>query len=297
MKFGPSPFNYNFVIDIIAAKGLEALATFSISKYVHDAATLGYNHFEIGLDIFQTFPIPILREELEKLHQIKKELNISYSCHFPFLSLDFSGPNQFIREGSISAIIDIYNLLKDIESDIDCFVLHPTGETTTEILHYISDLEIKLFAVEMFKQNAIHSVNTFIAKTGINLRKLAIENLDFPLKPTLEIIKETQTRFCLDTAHLLGDSAENLDVCEVLRDNYDLISEIHLQEYNTNSQDSMSDHAALGTTCKITAEFFEVLNSRKFQGPLIFELEDHEIRESCEYIRKIYPAHQGLPHF
>ena len=117
------------------------------------------------------------------------------------------------------------------------------------------------------------------------------------MKPTIEIIQETQSRFCLDTAHLLGDKSENWDVCKVLTDNYHLISEIHLQEYNTNSQNSMSDHAALGTTGKITTEFFEILNSRQFQGPIIFELEDHEIRESCEYIRKIYPTQQDLPHF
>ncbi len=59
------------------------------------------------------------------------------------------------------------------------------------------------------------------------------------------------------SAHLLGNSAENWEVCDVLRDNYKLISEIHLQEYNTNSQDSMSDHAALGTTVKLQRNFLK----------------------------------------
>lgn len=260
MKFGPSPFTYDFVIDIMSSRGLNSLSTFSISKYIQDAADLGFNHFVIALDIFQTFPIPIHEEELEELHQLKTQLSISYSCHFPFLSLDLAGPNQFIRDGSISAMVDIYNRVKDIESDIDCFVLHPIGETTTDILNFIDDSsQVKSVAVELFKQNAIQSVNSFIAKTGANPQKIAIENLDFPLKPTLEIVENTQTRFCLDTAHLLGDLAGSWDVCSVLNDNYHLISEIHLQEYNTNSQDSMSDHAALGTTGQITAKFFEIL--------------------------------------
>ena len=68
-----------------------------------------------------------------------------------------------------------------------------------------------------------------------------------------------------------------------------------MQEYS--NKNPMSDHAALGTTGEITTEFFEILNNRNFLGPLVFELEDQEIRDSCKQIRKIYPAQQGLPHF
>ena len=42
MKFGPSPFTYDFVIDIMASNGLEALSAFSISEYIQDAGTLGF---------------------------------------------------------------------------------------------------------------------------------------------------------------------------------------------------------------------------------------------------------------
>ena len=295
MKFGPSPFTYDFVIDIIANRGLEALSTFSIAEYIQNAANLGFNHFEIGLDIFQTFPIPISNEEIEKLQQIKNQFNISYSCHLPFLSLDPAGPNKFIREGSVSALVDIYHRVEDLESNIECFVFHPIGETTTEILKFIDDTQITSFAVEMFKQNAIHSINSFIAETGANPQKIALENLEFPLEPTLEIIRETNTRFCLDTAHLLGGLAGPWNLLSVLTENYDLISEIHLQEFNTKNP--MSDHAALGLSGQIPSEFFKFLDSHNFPSPIVFELQDREIRDSCEYIKKIYPNQQGLPHF
>ncbi|MHA1452717.1 MAG: TIM barrel protein [Promethearchaeota archaeon] len=295
MKFGPSPFTYEFVIDSIASQGLEAFSSFSITDHIQDAVDLGFNHFEIGLDIFSTFPIPISTEDLEKLHELKTQIDISYSCHLPFLSLDLAGPNQFIRDGSVSAMVDIYNRVKGLGSDIECFVIHPIGETTTEILNFINDPQIKSFAVDMFKQNAIQSINSFIEQTGTNPQKIAVENLGFPLKPTLEIIQETQTRFCLDTAHLLGGMSGSWGICDVLSENYQLISEIHLQEYGGDN--SMSDHAALGTTGQITSEFFEILNTRNFSGPIVFELQDHEIRESCKQIRNIYPNQQGLPHF
>jgi len=295
MKFGPSPFTYDFVIDIITSHGLEALSSLSITDHIQNAVDLGFNHFEIGLDIFQTFPIPILKDELVKLRQLKKQTDISFSCHLPFLSLDLACPSKFIREGSVSAMADLYNQIKGLESEIECFIIHPTGETTTDVLNFISDPQIKSFAVEMFKQNAMHSINSFIAQTRIDLQKLAIENLEFPLLPTLEIINNTNTRFCLDTAHLLGGLAGSWDVCDVLADNFDLISEIHLQEYNGNTP--MSDHAALGTTGQISTEFFEILNSRNFSRPMVFELTDDEIRESCMYIKKIYPNIRGLPNF
>ena len=147
MKFGPSPFTYEFVIDIMSSGGLEALSSFSISKHVQDATNLGYNHFDIALDIFQTFPITIHDQDLKNLQKLKTQSKISYSCHLPFLSLDLAGPNQFIRDGSISAMADIYNQLKLLESDIDCFVLHPIGETTTEIIKFINDPEIEAIAV------------------------------------------------------------------------------------------------------------------------------------------------------
>jgi len=295
MKFGPSPFTYEFVIDIMSSSGLEALSSFSMTKYVQNAVHQGFNHFDIALDIFQTFPIPIHDEDLEKLHKLKTQANITYSCHLPFLSLDLAGPNQFIREGSIAAIVDIYNRMRDLESEIDYFVLHPIGETTTEILRFIDDSNIKSFAVEMFRQYAIQSVNSFLEITGVNPAKIAIENLEFPLKPTLEIIKETNTRFCLDTAHLLGGQAGSWDLMEVLTENYHLLSVIHLQEYDFNN--IMSDHAALGNANQISAEFFEFLNTQKYTGPLVFELPDNDIRKSCDYIKNIYPNLQGLPHF
>jgi sugar phosphate isomerase/epimerase len=295
MKFGPSPFTYDFVIDIIATRGLKALSTFSLAKYIQDAVNIGFNHFEIALDIFQTFPIPIFKEDLEKLHYLKNQFEISYSCHFSFLSLDLAGPNQFIRDGSTSAIVDCYDRMKYIESDIECFVLHPIGETTTEILKFINNPKIESVAVEMFTQNAIQSVNSFIEKTGADPQKIAIENLEFPLIPTLKIVQETHTRLCLDTAHLLGGLAGQWDLINVLKENYQLISEIHLQEYNFNN--IMSDHAALGTANQIPVEFFKILNTRNFNGPIVFELQDHEIRNSCDYIKKIYPNQRGLPHY
>jgi sugar phosphate isomerase/epimerase len=295
MKFGQSPFTYEFVIDIMSSNGLEALSSLSIAKYVQEAVDLGFNHFDIALDIFQTFPIPIHDDDLDQLRKLKSQTKISYSCHLPFLSLDLAGPNQFIRDGSVKAIVEIYNRMKRLESEIDCFVVHPFGETTFEILKFIDEPKIKSFAVEMFKQNAIQSVNSFLEKTGVDPQKISIENLDFPLKPTLEIIQETNTRFCLDTAHLLGGLAGPWDLLDVLTENYDLLSAIHLQEYNFNNV--MSDHIALGNANQIPVDFFEFLNTRKFTGPIIFELPDSDIRKSCDYIKKIYPNQQGLPHF
>jgi sugar phosphate isomerase/epimerase len=295
MKFGPSPFTYELVMNLISSSGLESLGSFSISDHVEQALKMGFNHFDIGLDIFQTFLIPISPDDIVKLHALKQKYNISYSCHLPFFSLDLAVSNAFTREGSQKAFIHAYQTVQDLETDIECFVLHPIGENTTEILKFIGDSPVTSEAIEMFTQFAIHGIQVFLEETGLPSHKLAIENVEFPLEPTLQIVRATNTKFCLDTAHLLGGMSGSWDLCEVLTHNYDSISEIHLQDYNNSNP--MSDHAALGTSGLFPKEFIKKLMKNKFSGPLVFELSYEDIIHSCRYLQENFPTIEGLPKF
>ncbi len=293
MKFGPSPFTYDVVMGMLSTSGLEFLSSFPIAKHVEHAVQLGFTHFDLALDIFQTFPIPILESEIDKLHQLKLQYNVTYSCHLPYYSLDLAGPNEFMREGSRKALVNAYQSVQKIEQDIECYVVHPIGENTTEILSYIGDTPVKPVAVELFKQNSIQSIQAFLEDTKISPNKLALENLEYPLEPTLDIVRETGTRFCLDTAHLLGNLSGKWDLCQVLLENYDLIAEIHLQDYNFNNP--MNDHAALGTSGRFPLDFVDLLISKDFRGPIVFELIYDDISESCRFLRKHYPRLKDVP--
>ena len=59
MRFGISPLTYDLLIDgILAKKGLKGLSDFQFSDIVKNAATAGYQHFEIQLDLNYLKMIP-----------------------------------------------------------------------------------------------------------------------------------------------------------------------------------------------------------------------------------------------
>ncbi len=286
MRFGFSPLTFDLIINVIKKEGLEGLSKFRFSEVVEGVAVAGYKHCELILDMFQIFPIPVRVEEIEKLKQLKREHDITYSVHCPFFSVDLAGPNKFVREGSVRSLIDSYNSFKGLENDIDVFVLHPTDETVNEVLNYIMDSEIRPIAIELFVENSIQSIERFIEDTGIDKNKIAIENIAFPFDATIKIIKELNTRLCLDTAHLLGGLSGNHDLLEITEKYLDMTSEIHLQDYTLTEN---SDHGALGTEKNFPPEFLNIIHERDFKGPIVFELTREEAIMSIEYIKTHAP--------
>jgi len=287
MRFGISPLSYDLIIDgVLKEKGLKGLSEFHFSDVVEGVAAAGYQHCEIQLDLFQVFPIQINQREIEKLKKIKNQYGITYSAHFPFLSIDIAGPNKFIREGSVQSLINAYNSLKQMESDIDVFVLHPSGETVKEVLEFIISPEIRFIVTELLAENSIQSIKKLIKETKINTNKIAIENVEFPFDATIKIIKKLNSKLCLDTAHLLGGLSGNFDLLDIVKDYLDLTSEVHLQDY---SDKPTSEHGALGTGRNFPPEFLKLINQNNFKGPIVFELLDEEAILSIEYIKKHAP--------
>ena len=279
---------YELLIDgILSKKGLEGISEFQFSDLVRSAAQSGYQHFEIQLDLFQVFPITMDIQQIRILQDLKNEYGITYSAHFPFLSLDLGGPNEFIRDGSVNAIVHAFNSIEELYDDVDVFVLHPTGETVAEVMKFIEIPQIKIITAELFSNYAIESIERFIEETDIDRNKIAIENIGFPFDATIKIIKTLGTKLCIDTAHFLGGFSGNYDLLEVTEKYLNITAEIHLQDYNDESL--FSDHSALGTGKNFPPDFLNLIHRRQFEGPIVFELTKDETIESIEYIRKNAP--------
>ena len=288
MRFGISPLTYDLIIDdILAKKGLMGLSEFQFTDLVKRAADSGYQHFEIQLDLFQVFPIQITMQQIEVLKQIKSEHDITYSAHLPFLSIDLAGPNKFTREGSVNSLIDAYNSIFELENEIDVYVLHPSGETTANIIKFIENPQIQKITSELFSANAIQSIEKFIEETGIKREKIAMENIEFPFEATIKIIKDLKTKLCLDTAHMLGGFSGDYDLLEIVKKYLDLTIEIHLQDYDKNNL--LSDHGALGTGKDFPPEFLNFIHLKKFNGPIVFELPREDVLKSIDYIKRNAP--------
>ncbi|MBY9016947.1 MAG: sugar phosphate isomerase/epimerase [Candidatus Lokiarchaeota archaeon] len=288
MRFGISPMTYELLIDgILAKKGLDGLSKFQFSDLVKRAAMSGYQHFEIALDLFQVFPITLDIHQIKILQDIKNEYGITYSAHLPFLSIDLGGPNKFIRDGSVNALIHAYNSIVELEDDIDVFVLHPTGETVASVIKFIEIPQIKQISSELFSANAIQSIERFIEETDIKRSKIALENIEFPFEATIKIIKKLKTKLCIDTAHFLGGFSGKHDLLEITEKYLDITAEIHLQDFD--DENLFSDHSALGTGKNFPPEFLNMIHQKKFDGPVVFELPKDDTIKSIKYIRKNAP--------
>jgi sugar phosphate isomerase/epimerase len=138
MRLGIAPLAFNNLLEeVIKPNGVEGLFTFRFSDVIERVAKAGYDHCEITMDVFQIFPIQITKDDSIKLKKLKKDYGITYSAHMPLLSIELAGPNKFIREGSVNALIDSYNSVTDLEEEIEMFIIHPSGETVTDILNFI----------------------------------------------------------------------------------------------------------------------------------------------------------------
>ena len=286
MRFGISPLSLEFVIDtILKEKGLAGLAEFKLSKLIEGVAKAGYQHCEIIMDIFQLFPLQITQDEIEKIKSIKETYEITYSAHFPFISIELASPNKFIRKGSINSIVDAYESFIKLEEDIDVYVLHATGEFIADAMGFITDPTIFPVATNLFAELSIHSVQEIIKRTEIDKNKLAIENIEFPFDPTIKIVEELGLKLCFDTAHILGGLSGKYDLIETIKKYYNFIAEIHLQDY---VKSTILDHAALGTG-GFPPGFLNFINQHNFTGPIVFELPRTQAIKSIEFIKKYAP--------
>jgi len=287
MRFGISPLSLEFIIEkVLKQKGLEGFAKFKLSKLIEGVAKAGYNHCEIIFDIFQIFPIKINDKEIEKIHNLKQQYDITYSAHFPFISVELASPNKFIREGSINSVVDSYFTFEKLKDDIDVYVLHATGEFIADALKFIKDPNIFPIAASLFAVLSKQSIKEIIKKSGIDKNKLAIENIEFPFDITAKMADELGVKLCIDTAHILGGLSGDFDLMDITGKNLNKAIEIHLQDYNARGD---IDHGALGTGKNFPPEFLMLLQQRDFTGPVVFELPWSEALKSIEYIKKFAP--------
>jgi sugar phosphate isomerase/epimerase len=289
LKFGITPVEGENIKKIFnPEKGLKNFTDFRFSDLIMQVIEHGFKHCEISLDLFQVLPVQINDEEKQKIKNIKKEFDISFSAHFPIWSVELASPNKFIREASVQSCLDAYNKVKFLEPDIDVFVIHPTGAFCSEILRFDMDPKAQKFLLNLLTNYALQSLRKIIQKTNINIYKIAIENIEFPFENTIDIINKVKgTNLCIDTAHTLGGFSGNIDLVEITKKYLDITSEIHLQDYSARK--FAPDHVALGKGTHFPIKFLQIINKNNFKGPIVFELDLTQAIESLEFIKKHTP--------
>ncbi|MFX0070181.1 MAG: TIM barrel protein [Candidatus Hermodarchaeota archaeon] len=288
MRFGITPLEADNLKNIFnEGEGFNSFTNFRYSDVILDVIEKGYQHCEITLDLFQVLPIGFDDNEKKKILNLRNQYDITFSAHFPIWSVELSSPNKFIREASIQSCIDSYNTIRFLESQIEVFVLHPTGGFTADFINFDIGPEYQKVILDLFTNYATQSVKKLIRETKIDRKKIAIENIQFPFDRTLDMINKLKTSFCLDTAHFLGGFSGEVDIVDTAKKYLDITSEIHLQDYSDNF--SPPDHVALGRGRNFPVEFLKIINDYDFKGPVVFELGLEQAYESIQFIKANVP--------
>ena len=286
-RFGFLPVSWSLLMsEINKSKSLDfskidlISATKSMLKY-------GFTHIELTLDVYYALPGVITENTINKFIELKEETGISVSVHLPLWSLEPSSFNEHIRKASVTSIIETIRLVEPLNPE--AYVLHTTGPLAAEYSRLPFPPKYKNLILQYMNGFAAESVEEIITTTEIDPKKIAIENIEFPFDLTRELIEEYETSMCFDTGHLLAGYSGNYEFMDFLKNNYSLIKEIHLHDaYREVKGESVivRDHIPLGTGKLPIKDFTRFLKDKEFKGPLVFELEHEEAKQSLDYIKK-----------
>jgi sugar phosphate isomerase/epimerase len=257
----------------------------------------GFDPIELGGDLSLFLPQTLAPPTIERLAALKEEAGLGYTVHLPLWSVEPSTPLAPVREGSVRALIDVVKVTQRLEPE--CYVLHATGALAAEFYRMNLPGYAKAFLLRQFQGQARESIQTLLAETGLESRRLAIETIEFPLDLTLELAEELDLSVCLDTGHVLVGFSGPIGLFEALELCLPRLAEIHLHDgpWQGEAQEIGygKDHHALGRGDLDVEGLLVRLADTGFGGPLVFELTVEEALASVERIRELRPEYLPEP--
>jgi len=291
MRFGIMEMQMSQLIpgDVNPKKAVDQILSFDRSQLVKNLAEAGFNLIELGGDLSLFFPHTFEEKSINRLNQLKEEMNLSFTVHLPLWSVEPSTPLEPVRYGSADAIMDIIDAVEILEPEV--YVLHATGALAAEFYRMKIPETAKSLVLQQFQGNAISSVKMILEETGLPSRKLAIETIEFPLDLTLEIADLLDLSICLDTGHILAGFSGPIPFEEALTACLPRLAEVHLHDapdfMKTGKLGYGLDHQALGTGDLDVINLLKILDDNHFSGPVVFELSTTEAQQSLSYLKRI----------
>ena len=286
-RFGFLPASWSLILREAQKNGGIDFSNIDLVAAAKPMLDFGFKHMEITLDVYYALPGVITEETVKRFLEVKEQKDVSISVHLPLWSLEPSSFNEHIREASVTSIIETIRLVETINPEV--YVLHATGPLAAEYSRLQFPEKYKKMILQYMNGFAAESVEEIISSTEIDPEKLAIENIEFPFELTREIIEEYETSMCFDTGHLLAGYSGNYDFMDFFKKHYELIREIHLHDAYREVKGNtvvVKDHIPLGTGKLPIRDFVDYLKEKNFKGPIVFELDYEEAKQSLEYIKK-----------
>jgi len=291
MRFGIQPLDFKPIVDQILVDGAPDFSKARIEDLIRAAFGLGnISAIEITMDIERMVPGSLARASIERLIRLKEEIGHAYTAHLPFYSLELASFNEHIRKASVETVVRSIELAEPLEPE--AYVLHATGSMCAEFSRLSLPKAMVALICSYMAIFAAQSLEEILTRTKIDPRKIALENVEFPFEVTRELVEQYNTSICFDTGHLLSRQSGTESVVEFYRRHRDRIAEIHLHDGSYEERDGViirNDHLPLGRGTMPVRDFLRGLLKSRFNGPIVFELEIPEAKESLEYIRRVVP--------
>jgi sugar phosphate isomerase/epimerase len=221
---------------------------------------------------------------------LKDEFGHSYTAHLPLWSIELATFNTPVRKGSVESVVESIKLAEPLEPEY--YVLHSTGSLAGEFSRLDFKREMVNVICTAMAGFSATSVEEILAKSEIDPRRIAVENVEFPFEITRAVIDEYDLSICFDTGHLLAKFSGDESVLDFYKTHKDRITELHLNDGTYREVEGVGvpdDHLALGTGDLPVREFMSELVKDDFNGPMIFELTTDEAKQSLQKIQEVIP--------
>jgi len=129
-------------------------------------------------------------EEIREMAQIGSDLDISYNIHLP-ADLFFGDPDPALRERFGQIALRFYE--RTLPLDPTLYILHLDSRRADGTQEEDRDAWL---------ERVWGSVES-LARDGLDLHRVAVENIEYPLQRVLPLVESSQMTFCLDVGHLL----------------------------------------------------------------------------------------------
>ena len=265
-----------------------ALPSADTATLVERIADLGFSLIELNTDLNVFFPDSFGLPTIRRLQALKESRGLSYTVHLPLWSVEPSTPVQWVRQGSVEALVDAVLRLAPLEPEV--YVLHATGALASEFytMATIPD-EARPQVMGIFQRHAAHSVEELLRRTKLPSRVIAVENIEFPFDLTLALAQEFDLSLCFDAGHVLARYSGPVTFEEALQRSLPRLAEVHLHDAycipRTDGTFRQNDHLPLGEG-ELPLDFLlDTLKEAEFEGPVIFELTIQEAKASLDYLR------------
>lgn len=291
MRFGIMAMQIEALIPagLSPEKALAQISTFDQVELVRQLSALGFQLIELGGDLGTLLPHTYTPGSIERLAEVKPQLDIGYTVHLPLWSVELSTLLAPVRAGSVKAIVDCIQATLPLEPEM--YVLHATGALAAEFYRMRIPEMARELLMRQFQNAARTSLIQILAETGLPGRKLAIETIEFPFDLTLELAEELGLSICFDTGHVMVGFSGPVDLYGALERSLPRLGEIHLHDGPWQGPEMQigygKDHQPLGAGDLDVARLLSMLEAAGFDGPIIFELRTQEALDSLKLIHKL----------